>query len=45
VATKMQWATVSLVQSSLKKTSNVKQINEEHESLKQKWNSISNMMK
>jgi hypothetical protein len=45
VATKMQWATVSLAQSQVNMVLTHVQINEEHESLKQKWNSISQMMK
>lgn len=47
VETKMQWATVSYMRavSIVSILLTLKQINEEHENLKQKWNSISNMMK
>jgi hypothetical protein len=46
VATKMQWATVCLVHDDVEeKFLTKRQINEEHESLQQKWNSISQMMK
>lgn len=47
VETKMQWATVSLTTIIRHDTAQLtqRQINEEHENLKQKWNSISQMMK
>lgn len=47
VETKMQWATVSLTTFIRHDTAQLtqRQINEEHENLKQKWNSISQMMK
>jgi hypothetical protein len=46
VATKMQWATVRFCTIVVEECPLTQaQINEEHESLKQKWNSISQMMK
>jgi hypothetical protein len=47
VAAKMEWATVSLMNAFSKRRAYLTQaqINEEHEKLTQKWNSISNMMK
>jgi hypothetical protein len=45
VATKMQWATVSPLIRWSRTLLTILQINEEHESLKKKWNNVSQMMK